>query len=509
MRRRGFLAASLALPWLGGCAPAPARRRDDVLRFGLAGPVRNLDPRLATDATSARVNRLLYVPLVDFDAASRPVPVLATWEQRDATRYRFTLGHGGRRFADGQRLTAADVAATYRSVLDPATASPHRATLSLIDAVEVLDADRLEFRLQAPDPLFPAYLGVGILPAGLIESGQGFQRVPVGSGTFRLLDWPEPGRLLLERRRDRQRFELVTVKDPNVRVMKLLRGEIDLLQNDLAPELVAFLRRRRGIRMERIDGVNFSYLGFNLEDPATGDPRVRRAVAHGIDREAVLRYLFRGGGRTAEAMFPPEHWAGAPELRGHLYDPAASRALLADAGWSGERRLVLSYKTSSDPFRLRLATVIQSQLAAVGIDLRIQSYDWGTFFGDIKAGRFQLYGLTWVGIRTPDIFRYVFHSAALPPAGANRGRYRSAVVDALIEQAQQAPDPARRAALYRQLQARLHADLPYVPLWYEDQFYAARDDIVGYHLAADGNYDGLDQVHVHGAEPSPSSRLIQ
>ncbi|MBP8024690.1 MAG: ABC transporter substrate-binding protein, partial [Chromatiaceae bacterium] len=108
------------------------------------------------------------------------------------------------------------------------------------------------------------------------------------------------------------------------------------------------------------------------------------------------------------------------------------------------------------------------------------------------------YGLTWVGIRTPDIFRYVFHSASAPPDGANRGRYRNPEVDRLIETARAEPDLGRQAVLYRQIQAILLADLPYVPLWYEDQFYAARREVRGYHLAPDGNYDALMAVELDG-----------
>jgi len=130
----------------------------------------------------------------------------------------------------------------------------------------------------------------------------------------------------------------------------------------------------------------------------------------------------------------------------------------------------------------------------VGIDARIQSYDWGTFFGDIKAGRFQLYGLTWVGIRTPDIFRYAFHGDSVPPEGANRGRYRNERVDGLIETTRVEPDLARQAELYREVQSILLADLPYIPLWYEDQFLAARRAVRGYRLAPDGNYDSLAEV---------------
>ena len=462
--------------------------------MGLANAPRNLDPRFATDATSERINRLLYRRLVEFDEASLPIPALARWEQLSPTRYLFALGEDGRIFSDGSRLDSEDVVATYASILDPANASPHRTLLGIIQDIRSDGPDRVEFRISGPDPLFPAYLGIGILPAALIRSGHSFQSEPVGSGPFRLLDWPETGRLRLLRRRDSQRLELLVVKDPNVRVMKLLRGEIALLQNDLSPELVAYLRGRPEVQVHEIDGANFSYLGFNLEDPVTGLLPVRRAIAHAIDRVAILHFLFRDAGRLAEAMFPPEHWAGAGELVGHTYDPARAEELLAEAGFGPDRPLRLVYKTSSDPFRVRLATVIQAQLARVGIRVDVRSYDWGTFYGDIKAGRFQLYSLTWVGVRTPDIFRYAFHSASVPPQGANRGRYRSVRADWMIETARMEQDLERQAPLYQELQALLLRDLPYVPLWYENQMYAARNEVLGYRLAPDGNYDGLVDV---------------
>jgi peptide/nickel transport system substrate-binding protein len=154
----------------------------------------------------------------------------------------------------------------------------------------------------------------------------------------------------------------------------------------------------------------------------------------------------------------------------------------------------LSYKTSSDPFRIRVATVIQQQLAEVGIKVKLQSYDWATFYGDIKNGRFQLYSLSWVGVKSPDIFRYVFHSKSVPPAGANRGRYKSKMADYLIKEAENAQSLDEQVRIYQELQQHLQDTLPYVPLWYEEHFFAARKGISGYRLAADGNYDGLKSV---------------
>ena len=395
---------------------------DDTIRFGLSSGPANLDPRYATDATSARINRLIYRRLVDFDEQVRPVPSLASWEKISPRHYRFQLAPDRAPFHDGTPLTAADVAATYQSILDPANASAHASSLRLIENIVVIDADTLDFHIDRPDPLFPGYLVIGIVPAAGIAAGYPFHKTPLGSGPFRLSRWSEPGRLQLARIDDGQLFEFIRIGDPTVRVLKLLRGEVDLLQNDLPAELLEYLAGQADIRVQSVPGSNFSYLGFNLNDPVTGNILVRRAIAHAIDREAIIQHLLGGAARPAAALLQPGHWAGNPALQPAAHDPRQARALLAQAGFDGGHPLVLHFKTSTDPLRVRIATVIQQQLAEAGMDMQLSSYDWGTFYGDIKAGRFQLYSLAWVGIKTPDIFRYAFHSDSLPPEGANRGR---------------------------------------------------------------------------------------
>ena len=483
--------------WLGillllltaACQAPPS----DEIRMGLATLPSNLDPRYATDAASSRLCRLLYRGLTEFDVHSRPQPAMAQWQRLAPDRYRFQLLPGRGAFPDGRLPTAADVQATYASILDPATASPHRGTLAHIREIRVLDEAALEFELSRPDYLFPGYLTIGILPARGLAAGRDFDRAPWGSGPFEFAGRPDDSRLQLRRRSDGQRFDFLAVPDPTVRVLKLQRGEIDLLQNELPPEMIGYLQAQPGITVQRHAGTSFAYLGFNLSDPLTGDSRVRRAVACAIDRVAIVRYLFAGNARLAESILPPEHWSGVPA---RAADPTRARALVAELGHGPDRPLELEYKTSSDPFRLRVAAALQAQLADVGIRLRIRSFDWGTFFADIKAGRFQLYSLAWVGVESPDIYRYAFHSRSLPPDGANRGRYRSAKADALIDAAETAPDVATRVSEWQALQRLLHADLVYVPLWYEGHVAASGPRIRGYHLNRRGDYDGLAEVHL-------------
>ncbi|MCI0401138.1 MAG: ABC transporter substrate-binding protein [Gammaproteobacteria bacterium] len=475
---------------VGGCADP----RTENIRFGMAAAPVTLDPRFATDAASYRINRLLYRRLVDFNAAEQPVPALATWQRLSPAHYRFTLGGDARVFHDGRRLTSIDVKGTYDSVLEPATGSPHRGSLTVIERIEVLDNDTLDFYLRKPDPLFPGRLTIGILPHQLITSNHPFHQLPLGSGPLRFVEWPAQDKLILLRVNDGLTLELVVVLDPTVRVLKLLRGEIDLIQGDLPQELVAWLDHKPEVVVQRSRGSTFTYLGFNLDDPVVGNIDIRRAIAYALDRESIIAYVMGHAARKANALLPPDHWAGYPHLPGYPYAPDRARALIRQAGYDMERPVEITYKTSNHPFRVRLATIIQHQLQQVGIHVELKSYDWGTFYGDIKAGRFQMYSLSWVGLQLPDIFRYVFHSTSVPPQGANRGRFINAQADRLIEAAENAVHLSALAERYRVLQAYLLEELPYVPLWYEDNVLVRRRDAVGYTLAPDGNYDGLSRV---------------
>lgn len=468
-----------------------------MLRMGLVSAPIDLDPRRATDAASSRISRLIYQRLIEFDAANRPIPSLVDWTQPASNVYRLRLCNppSERTFSNGQVLTTEDIRATLASILDPANASPYRTQIAAISDMRVLNAETVEIQIIQPDPLFPTRLHLDILPANLIAAKHPFQQQPVGSGAFKLLAWSQPGQLQLLRRADNQMLELLEVKDPGVRAMKLLRGEIDLLQSDLSPELFRFLRTRSEVKVLKSLGSNFTYIGLQLQDSALKQLAVRQAISYAIDRNAIIQYLLASGARPAQSLLPPQHWAGVADLPPPLLDLSRARQLLARVGYGPHKPLELSYKTSTDPFRVRLATVIQAQLKTVNINLKVQSLDWGTFYGDIKTGKFQLYSLTWVGIKTPDHFRAIVHSSAIPPQGSNRGHYKNSQVDKLLDDINEATNLESQTILYRELQRLLLVDLPYIPLWYEDQIAAVGKNVQGYAPAGDGNFDTLKYTY--------------
>jgi len=452
-----------------------------AIHIALAQAPLNLDPRFATDAASARINRLLYRSLIDFDEHSLPVPSLAGWQQISPVIYRFKLQQQGRVFHNGSSLTAEDVAITYQSFTQ-LKSSPLSNEFANIQQVKVVDVDTLDFYLKEEDKNFPARLVIGILPASLVKSGHDFAHQPIGSGPLKLISWS--GRLVLERTADHQLFDLSEVKDQTVRVLKLMRGEVDMLQGDLPPELAKYLGQQADITVQSGAGTNFSYIGLNMQDALLSKPAVRLAIAHAIDTPEIIRQALVADSRQAGAILPPEHWAGNAALIPYDYNPKQARELLLKA--EIQLPLKLTYKTSTDAQRVRLATIMQAQMKPAGIDLEIRSLDWGTFFDDIQHGKFQLYGLTWVGIKTPEIYRLAFHSQSIPPRGANRGQLNDKNLDQLIE-----------SENWPAVTQYVHEQLPYIPLWYEGQFVALRKDLTGYGLKRDGSLDGLVTIHLH------------
>ncbi len=470
-----FIILTVSLLWLTACQPSA---QSDAIRFAVAQAPLNLDPRYATDAASERVNRLLYQSLVTFDVQSKATPSLASWQMLSPQHYRFTLKADIAPFHHQKPLTAEDVKATYDSLLQ-LTDSPHTAEYDNIRQMQVLDALTIDIFLHAADIHFPAKMIIGILPKDLIAQQHDFTHQPVGNGVFAFASWQRV--LVLKRVKDGQMVRLVEVKDPTVRVLKLLRGEADLLQGDLPPELVKHLQKEADIRVATTQGTNFSYLGLNMQDAVLQDLKVRQAIAHAIDRQAIIEQVMVDDTRLAEVILPPEHFAGNTSLTHTAYNPALAKQLLQSAGLRLPLKLV--YKTSTDAQRLRLATVLQAQMAKAGIELEIRSLDWGTFFAEVKRGNFQLYGLTWVGIRTPDIYQKVFGSQFMPPNGFNRGRYVDPILDTLLQNED-----------WQAVTERIHTQLPYIPLWYEGQTAAMRKEIEHYAPASDGNWDHLATI---------------
>jgi peptide/nickel transport system substrate-binding protein len=513
---------ALALPL--ACGPRQHERVDKVLRVALETRCGALDPRYSVDAVSSRIGDLIFSRLVRVDESLDVLPDLAErWDVEDGGRlYRFHL-RPGVRFQDGSELDASDVVFTFKSLLDPNNASPKRATFSFLESVEATDSRTVVFRLREPNAPFLSNVLLGILPSEAASDPSKAGPMPVGSGPFQVVG-NDDGSLVELRAFDgyfggRPPLDGIvfrTISEPSMRVLELEKGTIDFLQNDLIPEFIPALRQDPNLKVMSAPGINCSYLGMNLRDPALRNARVRKAIGHAIDREAIQALLLRETATLADTILAPSVSGAAPEVRAPAYDPPEARRLLEEAGFPDpdgdgpEPRLSLVYKTSTDKLRLRIAEILRRNLGDVGIRVQIQSYEFGTLFNDIKTGNFQLYSLTWVGLAEPDGLYNIFHSSAIPPQGANRVFYSNPLVDRLLEQGRVELDEGRRRALYAQVDRILAEDLPLLPLWYTNNVAAMRSDVEGFELSPTGSFASMARVWfappAAPSDPSAASR---
>jgi len=477
----------------------------ETLVIGIESAPTSFDPRQATDAVSSRMNGLIYNGLVRLNEKGEIVPDLArSWEVLDSRTCRFYLRRGVF-FHDGTPLTSGDVRFTFESILDPATSSPHRSTFEKIDRIETPDPLTVTFILKEPFAPFLVGLTLGIVPEQRASQSQkALAQAPVGTGPFVLSHREEGDTYSLSANPayfggppKLRKIVFRVIPDNTVRFLEMRKGTVHLLLNGIELDYLPLVRQDPNLRLVSGPGVNYSYIGFNLNDPILKNRTVREAIALAIDRKSIIRYLLKETAHKATGLLSPLNWAYNGEVTTYNYDPAQSRALLDEAGFPDpdgkgpKMRFVLTFKTSQDELRKRIAAALQQQLKEVGIGIRIRSYEWGTFYGDIKSGNFQLYTLSWVGVTEPDIYYYIFHSSNIPPHGANRGHYRNPEIDALLEAGRRETDPAKRKEIYGTVQAILAEDLPYVNLWYYDNVAVFSKNLHGFVLDPSGDLFSL------------------
>ena len=495
----------------------------------------NLDLRQGTDAQSEHVGALIFDALVKKDEHYNLVPWLATsWEQPDALTWVFHL-RDGVRFQDGRPLEADDVVWTIESLIDPtltaglpdgALISAKSGNFSSVDRAETRDRLTVVVHLKHADAglLFNMSDGLfGVVPRG---AGKDFGLHPIGSGPFQFVSQVQDKEVVVEqfqgcwsqRLSDPeaangnqggaiQRIRFTIVPDTITSALEMRKGSADIASNVLTLDMVHAMEGAPGLATTSGLSSNVYYLNFNVEDPLLRDRQVRQAVALAIDRPAIIAALWRGHAQLADSLLPISHWARASDasLTQYPHDPARAAALLQAAGFPANKngvRLTLTLKISTDETTRQLAAVLQQQMRDAGIAVNIRSAEFGTFYADITHGAFQMYVLKWVGSNEdPDIFRYMYSSASLPPKGANRGHYINARIDQLLAQAAAESGPAqevqaRRREEYIGIQKILADDLPSLPLWYPENEVVHTTRVEGVKARGSGNFDYFEDASV-------------
>lgn len=463
----------------------------------------NLDPRIGTDSQSARIDMLLFDTLVKHDSHFGFKPYLAkSWQTPNPDTYIFHL-RSGVTFSNGQPLTSRDVKWTIESMLNGTITTVKSASYEEIASIDTPDPLTVIFHLKHPDNAFLENLSdgaIGIVPYG---SGKNFGQHPIGSGPFEFVSQSYDRDVVIRRNPHywgpephiRQvRFDVVP--DATTRALELEKGSADVESNALPEDTIRALKQDKNLRVVSEPGTEIYYLVFNLRDPVLRHRKVRQAIAYAINRPLIIQSLFGGDARLASSLLPPEHWAWTATPP-YNYDPAKADQLLDDAGYPRGKdgiRFGFTMQTSTDETTRLMAMAVQAELAQVGIQMQLQSYEFATFYSDLVRGAFQVAPSRWIGgNEQPDIFRYSFASSSYPPYGANRGFFHNTTVDRLIAEASSNPDQAVQKKDYAQVQQIVARELPTFDMFYLDNVLVHSRRLTNVKLvpSPSGNFDFL------------------
>ena len=503
---RGVLASLLfvMVAFAAGCGgPAVSADEAEFVTVGIRSSPNNFDPRIGTDEASQRVSQLVYSPLMAIDDDLRVVPHLAErLENPDPLTYIAHL-RPGVRFHDGRELTSADVVYTFGSFLDPEFISPLKGAYSMVASVRALDQRRIEFALTEPFGSFPIQLVMPVVPDG---SGESLRTAPIGTGPYRFDRYAVDDRVVLSAYEQywdgapqNAGVVLKVIPDETMRGLELRKGTIDLVVNDIPPDIAVQLAKE-DLAIAQAPGVDYAYIGLNMRDPVLSDKRVRHAIGYAVDRQAIVDYLRRGLASPAVGVLAPMAWAFESSVHQFTHDVDRAEALLDEAGFRvpadspSEPRLRMTLKASNEEFFRLQATIIQQNLREVGIEVDVRSYEFATLYEDVLNGNFQLVTMQWVGVTDPDMLRRVFHSQQVPPLGFNRGYYQNPEVDRLIDLAGTALTEDGRRAYYSEAQQVIAEDAPYISLWHRTNVAVTRPGITGMTLGPRADLLSLKDV---------------
>jgi len=483
--RAALTLALLLVALLPACSERPAIPAD-VLIIGQQAEPKSLDPHAATSLNDFRIAANIYDGLVRFhDGTLEIEPALAeSWEiSADGRTYAFTL-RDGIRFHDGSPLNAEAIRFNFERMLNED--HPYHDTgpfplaffFSSIESIETPDERTVVFHLDEPFAPFLSNLayptGFIVSPTAVKKYGSAFGRNPSGTGPFVFDRW-ESNRLVEIRRSpdawdgaaklERVIFRPLTQE--NARLTELLAGGVDMVM-EVPPDVVAFFRKNPDFEVLEAAGPHLWFLILNTREGPFQDKRVRKAVNYAINKQTLVSDLLQDTATIPAGPIPEAFaWAANPDVTPYPYDPERARELIREAGAEGAE--ITFYATEGGSGMLspkQMAAAIQADLADIGLDARIETFEWNTFLSRVNEGlegRADMAEMAWM-VNDPDTLPFLaLRSGALPSEGGfNSGYYSNPEVDELIEAARRETDQAERAVLYRRIQQIVHDDAPWV-----------------------------------------------
>lgn len=505
-----------------------AAQEGGTLTLAIPSDAVSMDPHGSNDVPSEQIRDTIYEPLLTQDENFEIVPVLAEeYEQVDDTTWKFKLREGVT-FHDGSEFNAEVVKANIERIQDVAKASPRSFLLDMVTEVNVIDDYNIELVTEYPFAPLANNLthGAGkMISKDLIDAdyqqaldeagsdltleeyyelrseggdeheavaneissfvGQLVETEPVGTNYFKF-DSRNPGEQTAVVRNDDywgdtallDGVNFKVVSEPGSRIAELESGSSDAILSTLSSNIER-VDSNEDVTLLRNDSVSIDYIGFNTEKEPFNDPKVRQAITHAFDSEAVLEGVYNGSGTPAEAPLAPGVLGYSEDLEGLDYDMEKAQQLLDEAGVED---LTINLMVNDDnPERVDVALWLQESLSKLGIKVNVEQVEWGAYLAATGAGEHDMFILGWSNSTgDPDNgIAPLFHSDNIGDTG-NRSFYNNPELDSILDEARQSTEEGEREQLYMDAQQLLVDEAPAIFIRHGENLNAHGNHVEGF-----------------------------
>jgi dipeptide transport system substrate-binding protein len=519
-----IVAAAVALAMIGGAGAARAK----TLVYCSEGSPESFNPMLNTTGTTFDANHPIYDKLVEFKPGTTEVqPDLAeSWDvSADGKTYTFHLRHGVKwqsnaQFKPTRDFNADDVIFTFDRQWKADNPYhkvsggnyPYFGDMSLdklLAGIDKADDYTVKFTLSQPEVPFLADMAMDFASIQSAEYADAMQKAgkmetidqqPIGTGPYELLQYqkdaiiryrPFAGYWGEKPKLTALVFSIST--DPAVRLAKLRANECEAMAYPLLSDIES-IKADPGLQLLQQPGLNIGYLAFNNQKKLFTDQRIRLAINMAIDRDAILQAIYQGAGTAAKNLIPPTMWSWDGDIPQYPHDPGQAKKLLAGAGFPKGFETTLWAMPVQRPYNpdaKRMAELMQSDLAKIGIKAKIVSYEWGEYIKRIQNGEHDMALLGWTGDNgDPDnFFTPLASCAAARSGGGSASKWCDKQFDDVIEKAAATSDHDERVKLYQQAQVIMHEQAPFFLIAHSITFMPLRKTVEGYVMSPIGRHD--------------------
>jgi peptide/nickel transport system substrate-binding protein len=475
-------------------AAASAPKPGGTLKFALNSDIIGIDPHGGSAGVDRNVYTSVYNGLVAPDKNLNIVPDLAeSWTTPDPTTYIFKL-RPNVKFHDGTACDANAVKQNFDWILDPANASPRKPEIDDIDQVSVVDPLTAKITLKSPFAPFLSIIsdraGYIVSPTARAKFGKDYTRNPVGTGPFQFVEWVKDDHATFKRYADYfesgipylDQITYRPIPDLSVGLTELKTGNVDFLYS-VDPKDVPDIKSTPNLVYLEGPGVGYQGLWINTAKGPLTNKSLRQAVNLAVDREALLAAVYFGIGQIAAGPIPPGLTnffdSSVPYVKRDL---AAAKQKLSEGGQPNGFSMVLKAQSGS-PVQDKITQLVQAQLGEIGIQVQIQTVEFGALLNAGDQGDFDALSLGWSGRIDPDgNIEPIFQTKG----AFNYGKYSSQTVDDGIVKERQAADTATRKQIFLQIQQNINDDAAYVFTYFPPTVFAASKSLQGFQITPDG-----------------------